>query len=101
MLWQSNEGQISLQQKIELEKTIDEQWNLMQIPKESYSKMKKVIHCEIAWRMKNSEGRDSGALQHKVWKPGRLQLKNDKDNEAYGQQQTKVWDLGKMKIEGT
>ena len=28
-------------------------------------------------------------LQHKVWKPGGLQPKNNEDSEAYGQQQTK------------
>jgi hypothetical protein len=72
--------------------------NLMQIPKESYSRVKKVIHCEDDWKVKNNEGKDSGALQHKVWKPGRLQLKNDEDNAAYGQQQTRVWDPGKMKM---
>jgi hypothetical protein len=51
--------------------------------------------------VKKREGRDSGALQHKVWKPRRLQLKNDEDNATYGQQQTKVRDPRKMNIEGT
>jgi hypothetical protein len=71
------------------------------MPKESYNKMKKVIHHGIDWRVKNSEGRDNGELQYKTWKPGRLQIKRSEDNEAIGQQQTKVWDLGKMKTEGT
>ena len=51
--------------------------------------------------MKNSEGRDSGALQYKAWKLGRLQLKDDEDNAAYGQQQNIVWDLGEIRTEGT
>jgi len=86
MLWQSNESKICFQQNIELEKAIDELWNLMQISKESYNIMKKVIYYEDDWKVKNREGRDNGALQHKVWNPGRLQLKNDEDNVAYGQQ---------------
>ena len=40
--------------------------------------------------MKNNEGKVNGALQHKVWNPGRLQLKNDGVDAAYGHQQTKV-----------
>jgi len=44
--------------------------------------------------VKNVEGKDCGALQHKVWKLGRLQPNRDEDSEAYGQQQTKVWDPG-------
>jgi hypothetical protein len=64
--------------------------------------MKKVIHCEDDWKVKNEEGKDNGALQHKVWKPGRLQIKNDEYNASYEQQQqNKVWDPGKMNIEGT
>ena len=39
MLWKSNEDQISLQKKTELEKAIAELWNLMQMPKESYNKI--------------------------------------------------------------
>ena len=27
----------------------------------------------------------SGKMQNKVWKPGKVQLKNDEDNIAYGQ----------------
>jgi hypothetical protein len=45
--------------------------------------MKKAFHCGDYWRVKNSEGKDSGALQHKTWKPGRLQLKNDEDNAVF------------------
>ena len=31
--------------------------------------MKQAIHCEHDWRVNNDNGKDSGALQHKVWKP--------------------------------
>ena len=48
--------------------------------------------------MKNSEGRDSGALQHKVWKPGRLQPTRYDNSKAFGQLQTKVWDLGRQRL---
>ena len=44
-----------------------------------------IVHCGVDWEVKNSEGKDSGVLEHKVWNPGRMQLKNDKDNVAYGQ----------------
>ena len=46
--------------------------------------MKKAVHCGIVWKVKNNEGRRSGVLQYKVWKPGRLKLKNGEDNAAYG-----------------
>ena len=84
-----------------MQEVLDELWELMQIPEKNYNRVKQVIHCRVDWRMKNNEGKDSGALQHKVWKPGRLQLKDDKDNAAYGQQKTKIWDPGQIKIEGT
>jgi hypothetical protein len=74
MLWKSNEDQISLQQKNELEKVIAELWNLMQMPKESYNKIKQVIYCRNDCKVKNRESEGSGALQYKVWKPRRLQL---------------------------
>ena len=68
---------------------------------EGYIRMKQVVHCEVNWKVKDSEDKDNGALHHKVWNPGRLQLKKSEDNETYGQQQTRVWDPGKMKIEGS
>jgi hypothetical protein len=49
-----------------LEKAIDELWGLMQISKKRYNRMKKAFHCGDYWRVKNSEGKDSGALQHKT-----------------------------------
>ena len=73
----------------------------MQMPKESYSQIKQVVYWEDNWEVKNNEGKVNGALQDKVWKPGRLQLKNDGVDAAYGKQQTKLWDPGKMKIEDT
>ena len=57
----------------------------MQIPKKSYNRMKKEFHRGIIWKVKNDEGKDSGVLQHKVWKPGRLQPKKNEDSGAYGQ----------------
>ena len=51
---------------------MDELWELLQIPKENYSRAKGEVHCEDDWKVKNSEGNGSGALQYKVWKPGRL-----------------------------
>jgi len=66
----------------------------MRVPKKNYSRAKQVIHCKVEWWVKNVEVKDNGALQHKVWKPGRLQQKRDEDSEAYGQQQTKFWDPG-------
>ena len=79
MQWKSKENKIRLQQKTELQEAIDELWNLMQIPKMSCSKIKKEIHGGIVWKVKNNEGRDSGALQYKLWRPGRLQLTNGED----------------------
>lgn len=69
-----------MQQKIELQEAIDELWELMRIVKKSYSRGKKSFHCGVDWRVKNDEG---------------------KDNAAYGQQRTRVWDPGKMKSEDT
>ena len=101
MCCQRTGNNIKLQQKIEWQETIDELWEFMQIPKKSQRKMKKAFHYGIVWKVKNCEGRSSKALQYKVWKPGRLQLKNDEDNAAYGQQQHKVWDPGEIRTEGT
>jgi len=45
--------------------------------------MREAVHCKDDWEVQNSEDEDNGALQYKVWKPGRLQLKSDevdKDN---------------------
>ena len=84
-----------------MEKVIEDIWKLMQIPKESYNQMKQVVYYEDDWEVKNNEGKVNGALQHIVWKPGRLQLKNDGVDAAYGQHQTKVWDPGKIMIEDT
>ena len=70
----------------------------MKIPKKSYSRVKQADHCKVEWRVKNDEGKDSGILQHKVWKLGRLQPKKNEYSEAYGQQQTKVWDPGRCGI---
>ena len=53
----------------------------------------KTVHYGVDWEVKNSEGKDSGVLEHKVWNPGRMQLKNDKDNVAYGQP-------GRMQLRG-
>ena len=93
MKWRSNENPISLQQKTELEKVIDEHRELMQMPKKRYKRMIKTVHYGVDWEVKNSEGKDSGVLEHKVWNLGRMQLNNDKDNVAYGK-------LGRMQLRG-
>ena len=67
----------------------------MKIPKKIYSRVKQAYHCKVEWRVKNDEGKDSGILQHKVWKLGRLQPKKNEDSEAYGQKQKNVWDIGR------
>ena len=59
MKWRSNENPISLQQKTELEKVIDEPRELMQMPKKSYKRMIKTVHYGVDWEVKNSEGKDS------------------------------------------
>ena len=64
--WHSEKNKICLQQQTELKSVIDELWELMQIPKQSYNRMKKAVHCGIIWKVKNDEGKDSGVLQHKV-----------------------------------
>ena len=64
-------------------------------------RMKKTIHYGIIWKVKNSEGRDNGALQYKAWKPGILQLKNDEVNVAYGRQQNIFCDPRETRIGGT
>ena len=48
--------------------------------------------------MKNDEEKISGALQYKVWNPGRLQPTRKNDSKGQGQLQTKVWDPGKHKL---
>ena len=68
---------------------------MIQIPKKNYTRVKQANHCKVEWRLKNDEGKDNGVLQHKVWKPRRLHPKRNQDSEAYGKQQTKVWDPGK------
>ena len=78
---------------------IDELWNLMQVSKKSYSRVKQTVSCVI---VENYEGKASGALQHKTWKPGRLNPTMRYDvSKAYGQLQNKVWDTGKRRIEDT
>ena len=62
----------------------------MKIPKKSYSRVKHIDHYKVEWNVENEEGKDSGVLQHKVWKPRRLQSNKNEDGEAYGQQQTRV-----------
>ena len=88
-----------LQQQTELKGSIDELWKLMQIPKKSYNRVKQEYHCKVEWRVKNDEGKDSGVQQHKVWKPGRLQLARNNDSKAFQRLQTKVWDPGRQKLE--
>ena len=40
----------------------------------------------------------SGALQHKIWKPGRLKSTVKYEHStAYGQMQNKVWDPGRTR----
>ena len=85
-------------QENRLDGEIDYLWNLIQFSKRSYNKLKQSVHCEVGLKVKNSDGRDTGALQHKVWKPGRLQLAKNDDNEAYEQQQTKFWDPGRHEL---
>ena len=46
--------------------------------------------------MQNFEGRDSGALQHKVWNLGSLYPIRNDDRKDQGQLQTKVLDLGRQ-----
>ena len=41
--------------------------------------------------------RASGALQHKIWKPGELKMTK---TEQHDEMQNKVWDPGMLKIEG-
>ena len=88
-----------MQQQTELKSAIAELWELMKIPKKSYSRVKQANHCKVEWRMKNEEGKDNGVLHHKVWNPGRVQPKKNEDGEAYGQQQTRVWDPGRQGVQ--
>ena len=43
----------------------------------------KTVHYGVDWEVKNSEGKDSGVLEHKVWNSGRMELKNDKENSSW------------------
>lgn len=72
MQWKSNKNKVCLQKKTELQEAIDELWELMQDPKKSYNRTKQVNHCKFEWRVNNYEIKDSGTLQHKMWKLGRL-----------------------------
>jgi hypothetical protein len=65
---------LACSRKTELEKAIAELWNLMQMPKESHSKIKQVIYCRNDCKVKNRESEGSGALQYKLWKPRIFQL---------------------------
>ena len=43
----------------------------------------------------------SGALQHKIWKPGELNMtKTEQHDEMDDQLHSKVWDPGILNIEG-
>ena len=79
-------------QENRLDDEVYELWNLIKFFKKIYSKVKQVTHCEIGLKMKNSEGKNSGSLQHKVWKPERLQPIRNDDSKAHRQLQKKVWD---------
>ena len=57
--------------------------------------MKQTINSKIGLKVKNTEGKNCGALQYNVWKYRRLQPIRHDDNRAYGQLQTKVWDPGR------
>ena len=53
--------------------------------------------------MTEGDGRSkaSGALQHKIWKPGELKMtKENLHNKMDDLLQNKVWDSGILKIEG-
>ena len=52
--WHHEEDKSCLQQQTELEKTIGELWELMQISKKSYSIMKKLVHREDVRKVKNN-----------------------------------------------
>jgi len=54
--WKSEENKSCLQQQIEIQETIDELWNLRQISKNIYSKMKEAAHCKEDWEVQKSEG---------------------------------------------
>ena len=58
--------------KIELDKEVDELRKLMHVFKRSYIRVKWKINCAIGLTVRNCEGKASGVLQHKIWKPGRL-----------------------------
>lgn len=66
---QSDENKSCFPQKTELQSEIDELRELMQFSKRSYSRVILIVHFEIGLKVKNYEGRDNGALQHKVWDP--------------------------------
>lgn len=73
-------------QKDRLDLMIDYWWKLMQFSKESYNIIHETVHCRVELKVRNDECKYSGTLQHKVWNPGRVQLKRHEDNAAYGQQ---------------
>jgi len=66
-----------------LEDEIIKLWNLMQFFKRRCNKVRRPFHCEVELKMKNSEGRDSGILQHKFWNPGRLQPIRSDGSESH------------------
>ena len=70
----------------------------MHFLKKSYDIMKQTVRCKVGLKVKNCEGRDIGALHHKVWKPGRLKPIINDDSKDQGQFQTKVWDPGRQRL---
>ena len=58
----SDEGKSCSLHEIELQDEVDELWDFMQIPKKIYSRVKKLVHYEVELKVKNDEGKDSGAL---------------------------------------
>ena len=44
------------------------------------------------------ESIESGKMQNNIWKLGKVQLKNDEENEACGRQQNRVWDTGRQRL---
>ena len=95
---QSQMGKISLQRD-RLDDEIKKLWNLMHLCKRRYNKVRKIVQCEFGLKVNNSEGKNNGELQHKVWNPRRVQPVRCDDSKDFGQLQTKFWDPGKIEAE--
>ena len=87
----SNKRQSNFQTKDKLDIEIENTRRLMMKVSQKKTTARKQSNNNKEKTRIECESIASGKMQNKVWKPGKVQLKN---NAAIGQQQNRVWDPG-------